>query len=188
MSEDEIFIKKKTIKAAYDMETGYRQLMTVWGRTFDPNSVLTEYPRPQMKRKSYVNLNGQWDHAFTQRTTDKPGDVEWMGKILVPFSPESLLSGVSRQLKPDAYLWYRTEVRPPKDYTEGSRLLLHFGAVDQKCVVYINGKKAFGHTGGYLPFTVDLTDHVRYGDPSAEIILRVSDMTERSYHARGKQL
>ncbi|MCR4739009.1 MAG: glycoside hydrolase family 2 [Lachnospiraceae bacterium] len=165
-----------------------RQLLTVWGREFDKEKVLTEYPRPRMKRKSYVNLNGEWDYAFSPNDIGGPDDVLWNGKIIVPYSPESFLSGVSRQLKPDEILWYRRTVELPSGYNDNSRLLLHFGAVDQRCLVYINRRKAGRYTGGYLPFTVDLTELVHPSDKSVEIILAVRDSTERSYHARGKQL
>ncbi|MCR5108217.1 MAG: glycoside hydrolase family 2 [Lachnospiraceae bacterium] len=170
------------------MGQDYNQLFTSWGREFDRENILPEYPRPQMKRKSYVNLNGEWDYAFTRTDCLSPEDVFFNGKILVPYSPESILSGVSRQLKPDEYLWYRRMIELPEDYNEYNRLLIHFGAVDQMCKVYINRKQVYRHVGGYLPFTVDISKYVHPLDKNAELIICVKDTTEKSYHSRGKQL
>ena len=162
-----------------------KQLYTRWGKELDPDHVLTEYPRPLMVRDSYVNLNGYWDYAFT-REFRMP--EEYDGKILVPFSPESVLSGVSRQLQPDEYLWYHRNFSLTGwegRRAEGRRLLLHFGAVDQACVVYVNGKRVARHTGGYLPFEADITEAVKDGEN--ELVAAVKDLSDTSYHARGKQ-
>ena len=161
-----------------------KQLYTRWGTELDPGCVLPEYPRPLMVRDSYINLNGYWDYAFTKEF--RVPEI-YDGKILVPFSPESVLSGVSRQLQPDEYLWYRRSFSLP-DRGEGRggfRLLLYFGAVDQACVVYVNGRKAARHTGGYLPFEADITEAVRDGEN--ELLVAVKDLSDTSYHARGKQ-
>ncbi len=124
------------------------QLYTRWGKALDPNDILQEYPRPLLRRESYVNLNGYWDYAFTKKFK-KPETYD--GRILVPFSPESVLSGVERQLKPDEYLWYRRQFdcSMPND---GTRLILHFGAVDQACRVYVNGKRPPGMREDISPF------------------------------------
>ena len=161
-----------------------KQLYTRWGRDLDPQNVLVEYPRPLLKRGSYINLNGYWDYAFTKEF-NKPEQYD--GQILVPFSPETVLSGVSRQLQPDEYLWYRRTFTLEKwdERKDGRRLILHFGAVDQACVVYVNGQKAARHTGGYLPFTADITALVCDGEN--ELSLAVKDLSDTSYHARGKQ-
>ena len=161
-----------------------KQLYTRWGRDLDPQNVLVEYPRPLLKRGSYINLNGYWDYAFTKEF-NKPEQYD--GQILVPFSPETVLSGVSRQLKPDEYLWYRRTFTLEKwdERKDDRRLILHFGAVDQACVVYVNGQKAARHTGGYLPFTADITALVCDGEN--ELSLAVKDLSDTSYHARGKQ-
>ena len=106
-------------------------MLTSWGERLDKNNILPEYPRPQMRRDSYYNLNGEWDYAITAAGEKQP--EKWDGKILVPFSPECELSGVGRVLKPDEYLWYRRYWECPEH--EG-RVLLHFGAVDQSCTVY----------------------------------------------------
>lgn len=158
-----------------------RQLMTRWGRELDRENVLPEYPRPDLVRKSFRNLNGEWDYAFT-KSAEVP--EEYDGKILVPFSPEAVLSGVGRQLKPEEYLHYRRYISLAKDELSG-RLILHFGAVDQRCRVYVNDILAGSHIGGYLPFSFDITDLVHTGEN--EISLVVRDASDTSYHSRGKQ-
>jgi beta-galactosidase/beta-glucuronidase len=136
------------------------QLITRWGRELDPGNVLTEYPRPQLRRDKYVTLNGYWDYAITKEGR-KPERFD--GRILVPFSPESILSGVNRQLKPDEFLWYQRQL-PVEHRLPGKRLLLHFGAVDQSCEIYINDEKVAEHTGGYLPFSIDVTGDIEEGE------------------------
>ena len=117
---------------------------------------LPEYPRPSMRRDSYVNLNGPWDYAITQ-SSEFP--AKWDGAILVPYSPEAKASGVSRTLQPGQWLHYHRTFTPPAG--EGGRVLLHFGAVDYACAVEVNGRLAGGHRGGYWPFTLDITDLLR---------------------------
>ena len=161
-----------------------KQLYTRWGRELDPQNVLPEYPRPLLRRSSYTNLNGYWDYAFT-REFKIPEKYD--GQILVPFSPEAVLSSVSRQLMPDEYLWYRRIfiIEGWNGRKSGRRLILHFGAVDQACAVYVNGQRAARHTGGYLPFEADITQLVRDGEN--ELIVAVKDLSDTSCHARGKQ-
>ena len=168
------------------------RLTTVWGESLDPAHVLEEYPRPQLKRGNYSVLNGYWNYAIT-RSPDIPAAYD--GKILVPFSPESRLSGVERQLKPDEYLWYERSVFiSDAEYASldtcnadaaSQRLLLHFGAVDQIARVYMNGTEVCSHTGGYLPFEADLTSFLHKGNNSLAVC--VQDTTDISYHSRGKQ-
>lgn len=161
-----------------------KQLYTRWGRELDPQNVLPEYPRPLLRRSSYTNLNGYWDYAFTRKFKIPE---KYDGQILVPFSPEAVLSGVSRQLMPDEYLWYRRIfiIEGWNGRKSGRRLILHFGAVDQACAVYVNGQRAARHTGGYLPFEADITQLVRDGEN--ELIVAVKDLSDTSWHARGKQ-
>ncbi len=158
------------------------QLITRWGRELDPGNVLTEYPRPQLRREKYMILNGYWEYAITKEER-KPDRFD--GKILVPFSPESILSGVNRQLKPDEFLWYQRSL-PVEHKLPGKRLLLHFGAVDQSCEIYINDQKIAEHNGGYLPFTVDITRDIEAGENL--LTLKVVDVSDTSYHSRGKQM
>lgn len=161
-----------------------KQLYTRWGKNLDRDHVLEEYPRPLLMREDYQILNGWWDYAFT---IDYKQPQQYEGRILVPFSPETALSGVGRQLKPDEYLWYRRNFNLPGWEREKgqNRILLHFGAVDQSCEVRINGHKVKRHTGGYLPFEVDIS---RYAQESAnELIVAVKDLSDTSYHSKGKQ-
>ena len=161
-----------------------KQLYTRWGKNLDRDHVLEEYPRPLLMREDYQILNGWWDYAFT---IDYKRPQQYEGRILVPFSPETALSGAGRQLKPDEYLWYRRNFNLPGWEREKgqNRILLHFGAVDQSCEVRINGHKVKRHTGGYLPFEVDIS---RYAQESAnELIVAVKDLSDTSYHSKGKQ-
>lgn len=157
-------------------------LMTPWGEHLDENCILTEYPRPQMRRNSYLNLNGRWEYAITD-SDESPR--RWDGTILVPFSPESTLSGVGRSLQPGQTLWYRREVIVPQGFIPADgRLLLHFGAVDQEAAVYWNGRLLGRHMGGYNAFTLDATDAL---GPRNSLVVRVHDDTDASFHSRGKQ-
>ncbi|MGV9773833.1 glycoside hydrolase family 2 protein [Streptosporangium sp. NPDC003464] len=161
-------------------------LLTRWGTDLDPDAILPEYPRPQLARDSHLNLNGRWEYAITG-TEEEPETYD--GVILVPFSPESTLSGVGRQLLPDQTLWYRRALTPPGGFlpADGApvRVLLHFGAVDQTCRVLLNGVEVGGHTGGYLPFTCDITDALRDGENT--LVVAVRDASDTGHHARGKQ-
>lgn len=156
-------------------------MLTVWGETLDRNLVLQEYPRPQMKRNSYLNLNGIWEYAITE-TQDTPKKYD--GEIVVPFSPECELSGVMRTLLPHQTLWYRRTVTLPENFNEG-RLLLHFGAVDQTAAVFVNDIEVCRHVGGYTPFSADITDHIK--GSSFELSVKVNDVTDTAHHSRGKQ-
>ncbi|MCD7839987.1 MAG: glycoside hydrolase family 2 [Erysipelotrichaceae bacterium] len=165
----QLFKKKEELKEMY----------TPWGENIDEEHILEEYPRPQMRRRNYTMLNGLWSYAFSKHA-DIPKDYE--GEILVPFSPESLLSKVKRQLQPHEYLWYKKEF--DVEYNDNKRLILHFGAVDQICDIYINSNKVFHHIGGYLPFEIDITDYLLEHN---ELIVCVQDFSDKSYHAKGKQ-
>ena len=167
------------------------KLSTVWGENIDKNRVLPEYPRPQMMRSEYTMLNGTWEYAIC-KVSDSDTQVmpPSQGEILVPFSPESDLSGVGRQLMPDEFLWYRRTIEISHDKYEEVcagrlRLLIHFGAVDQMAVVYFNGNEVMTHTGGFLPFYADIVDSIQEGEN--ELVVRVRDLSDTSYHARGKQ-
>jgi beta-galactosidase/beta-glucuronidase len=157
-------------------------LLTRWGRALDPDRPLAEYPRPQLVRpeETWLNLNGRWRYAFAgEQRPDR-----WDGDIVVPFSPETVLSGVDRQLQPDEWLWYQRTFTAPQRPPDG-RVLLHFGAVDQSCTVWVNDVEVGSHTGGYLPFTFDVTRALVAGTQTIEV--RVRDLSETAPHARGKQ-
>ena len=161
-----------------------RQLYTIWGRDPDSAEILPEYPRPQLVREKWYNLNGLWDYRITKAGCRPEEDSE-KGKILVPFSPESALSGVSRQLQPDEWLWYHRTWKPDRDERKNRRFLLHFGAVDQCCTVYVNGRKASVHSGGYTPFSIDITAYAREGENHITVCVR--DVSDTSFFGRGKQ-
>lgn len=163
------------------LQTANHQLYTEWGEALDPENVLTEYPRPQLRRDNYTILNGYWNYAIT-RESAKPKEFD--GKILVPFSPESILSGVSRQVRPGEFLWYERSLTF-KTGKPGMHCILHFGAVDQSCEVYCNHTLVARHGGGYLPFSIDITKEIREGDNL--LTLKVTDPSNTSYHSRGKQ-
>ena len=157
-------------------------MLTKWGKALDREHPLPEYPRPQLQRDSYLNLNGIWEYAITGSDTI-PQKMD--GEIIVPFSPESELSGVGRTLHADEILWYRRCVSLPKGFLK-SRLMLHFCAVDQDAEVYINGKLCIRHEGGYTPFSADVTT-LWYPDEENEILVKVRDDTDKTWHSRGKQ-
>ena len=157
-------------------------MLTPWGEVLDREHPLPEYPRPQLRRQSYLNLNGIWEYAIT-KTPEKPALMQ--GEIVVPFSPEAPLSGVGHILQPDEYLWYRRTISLPEEFKQDCRVLLHFGAVDQCCTVWLNGEELGRHIGGYLPFTFELTDHLS-SDPFT-LELCVTDPTDTGFLSRGKQ-
>lgn len=164
-------------------EDPFTVLTTVWGEQLDRTAVLPEYPRPQMQRTDFTMLNGLWDYSITN--TDTPPS-SFDGQILVPFSPESSLSGVNRQLLPHQFLWYRTSLPTSECIPSAKeRLLLHFGAVDYLAELYINQNLVISHQGGYLPFTADITDFLH--PEHNELLLKVQDSTGTNDEARGKQ-
>ena len=142
---------------------------------------LSEYPRPQFKRDSYICLNGYWEYAI-RKEENIPESFD--GQILVPYSPEVEKSGVNKQVMPDDYLFYRLKTTIPNDFIK-DKVLLHFGAVDQIAEIFINGQFAIKHIGGFLPFSVDIKPFLK--DENLEIVLRVVDTTNTSYHSSGKQ-
>ncbi|KAK8893038.1 hypothetical protein M9Y10_030295 [Tritrichomonas musculus] len=156
-------------------------LYTEWGEKLNKNEVLLEYPRPQFERDSYMNLNGVWHMAITDDKETNPSiDTE----IVVPFSPETPLSGVQKQLLPGNVLWYERDFDLSGFHNKG-RILLHFGAVDQFCEIFINDKKAGEHDGGYLPFDIDITEFIV--DNKIKIRVRVVDDLDKDGAAYGKQ-
>ena len=173
------------------------ELFTPWGQSLDPDHVWEEHPTPQFARTAYATLNGMWDCAFVESShnpTDdmlsvvkgakRPHDDDFDSRILVPFSPETPLSKVDRQLQPNELLWYRRFFAAP-GLTDGQRLILHFQAVDYACAVYMNGILVGAHAGGYEPFAFDVTDAL--AGPQSELCVCVADPSEEGGHLRGKQ-
>jgi len=159
-------------------------LMTRWAKDVSPDKVHPEYPRPQMARRKWANLNGLWEYAIQPK--DQPQPKKFDGQILVPFPVESALSGVMKQVGEENRLWYRRTFEIPDKWT-GQRILLHFGAVDWDTTVRINGKQVGTHRGGYDPFTFDITDALK-PTGSQQIVLSVWDPTDKGQQPRGKQV
>ncbi len=157
------------------------RLYTRWGKELDKFNPLPEYPRPQLMRDSYMNLNGVWEYAIYHENEEFKG---YQGEIVVPFSPESLLSGVERELKPSDTLYYKRVFVVDKAFIK-DKTILHFGAVDCYCDVYWNDKYIGAHSGGFLPFYFDVTDLIKEGDNT--LTLKVNDPTDTSFISRGKQ-
>jgi hypothetical protein len=180
-----IIVACKTEKKSEWKPAGGR-IMTRWAAEVMPDLVLPEYPRPQMVRAEWLNLNGLWDYAIVAKDAGRPS--AWDGEILVPFAVESALSGVGKPVGTGKELWYRRTVAIPKKW-RGGKVLLHFGAVDWESTVWVNGREAGTHRGGYDPFTYDITDALAAG-AKQEIVLRVLDPTDEANSpiARGKQV
>ena len=159
-------------------------LKTEWASEVSPRNVHAEYPRPQMQRKEWLNLNGLWEFAIVDK--DEPRPTNFSAKILVPFPVESALSGVMRTVRESDRVWYRREFHVPRGW-KNERVLLHFGAVDFEATVWINGKEVGGHRGGYDSFSFDVTDSLnRAGDN--ELVVAVLDPTDAGTQPRGKQV
>jgi beta-galactosidase/beta-glucuronidase len=156
-------------------------MMTAWGQQLSSEKVWTEYPRPQLARPDWTNLNGLWSYAVTSNQAAISIPQQWLGSILVPFCPESTLSGIGRSIEPQETLWYRRSLPPP---VLGRRSILHFEAVDYDTTVYVNGTEVGRHVGGHTPFSFDITDRLQAGQN--ELVVRVHDATE-GYQLHGKQ-
>jgi hypothetical protein len=159
-------------------------LMTKWAKDVSPGRVHPEYPRPQMVRNQWQNLNGLWDYAITAK--DAPRPAEFDGRIMVPFPVESALSGVMKPVGEDKKLWYRRKFEVPGNWKD-KQILLHFGAVDWKTTVWVNGGKVGKHKGGYDSFTFDITDVLEDTGPQ-EIVVSVHDPVDAGTQPRGKQV
>jgi hypothetical protein len=157
-------------------------LMTRWAKDVSPKNAHPEYPRPQMTRKDWLNLNGLWDYAITAKDAARPQQFD--GKILVPFPVESALSGVMKSVGRDNRLWYQRTFRVPAGW-QGQRVMLHFGAVDWDTTVVVNGKEVGKHVGGYDPFSFEITGALMEGENA--IVVSVWDPTTDGYQPMGKQ-
>ena len=186
-------------------------LLTRWAAQVRPDSALPEYPRPQMVRPRWQSLNGLWEFAVVDSSSvpGVPGDPHLLAspsvrggagpegplpapaagafaaRILVPFAPEAALSGVGRHAD---HVAYRRTFQPPEGGAPGERLLLHFGACDWHCTIYVNGRQVADHRGGYDAFSVDVTDALRPGGGPQELVVAVYDPTDKFGQPRGKQV
>ena len=159
-------------------------LMTRWAKAVTPKNVHSEYPRPQMVRGNWTNLNGLWQYAIVPKDAPQP---KMAGQILVPFPVESALSGVGKTVGKGNRLWYRRTFSLPKDRAD-QRMLLHFGAVDWETAIWVNGQKVGKHTGGYDPFSFDITGVLKKNVTEQEIVVSVWDPTDEGTQPRGKQV
>lgn len=159
-------------------------LMTRWATEVGADSVHAEYPRPQMVREDWMNLNGLWEYSIAGKGESKP--VSFDGQILVPFCVESALSGVTKAVGEGERLWYRRTFELPDKWAQ-RRILLHFGAVDWETTVWVNGREVGTHRGGYDAFGFDITKSLNDAS-SQEIVLSVLDPTDRGFQPRGKQV
>ena len=160
------------------------KIASSWSEKIDPSSPLPEYPRPQMERGSWTNLNGIWNYSVTVK--DARSASSWNGKILVPFAIESALSGVGRMVGKDSTLWYNRKFSLKKEM-KGKKILLHFGAVDWRTKVFVNGKEAGTHEGGFDPFSFDITSLLKKSGDQ-DITISVWDPTDEGPQPRGKQV
>ena len=159
------------------------RIMTEWAAKIDVEKVLPEYPRPIMERTDWMNLNGIWNYAITPVGQTMPQGYD--GQILVPFAVESSLSGVGKSLGEKNELWYQRKFSIPSKW-KSYRILLHFGAVDWKADVWVNQVKVGQHTGGFTPFSFDITPALQNGEN--ELVVKVWDPTDKGPQPRGKQV
>ena len=160
------------------------KIKTTWAEEIDTENVLKEYPRPIMKREEWKNLNGLWNYSIRAKGEDEPKNND--GKILVPFPVESSLSGVMKDVRASNEVWYNTAFTVPNGWN-GNDILLNFGAVDWEAEVYINDIKVGSHTGGYEPFSFDITPFLN-NKRSQKLTVKVWDPSDEGPQPRGKQV
>jgi beta-galactosidase/beta-glucuronidase len=179
-----IFCTKDKAKQEVAWQPLTGKIMTRWAKDVTPDTAHSEYPRPQLKREEWLNLNGMWEYAITPEEEETPEKYD--GHILVPFPVESALSGVKKPVGKENRLWYRRTFTLPKKWSK-KRILLNFEAVDWDTIAWINGRLVGTHRGGYDPFTFDITDSLKKGGKQ-EIVLSVWDPVNEGNQPRGKQV
>ncbi|SEI82619.1 Glycosyl hydrolases family 2, TIM barrel domain [Cyclobacterium xiamenense] len=160
------------------------KILSPWAAEIDPANPHPEYPRPQMTREDWVNLNGLWNYALAPKGAGMP--EAYAGEILVPFAIESALSGVGKTVGKDQELWYFREIEIDRSLRR-EKLLLHFGAVDWEAEVFVNGQSVGTHQGGYDPFYFDISEALQSGKTQS-LAIRVWDPTDEGPQPRGKQV
>ena len=160
------------------------KIKTSWAEKIDVKNVLPEYPRPIMERADWMNLNGLWDYSILKTGAAEP--VTFDGQILVPFPVESSLSGVMKTVGGENEVWYKRSFSIPANW-KGKNVLLNFGAVDWKAEVWVNNVKIGSHTGGYTPFSFDITPFLTK-TASQKLVVKVWDGTDKGFQPRGKQV
>lgn len=160
------------------------KIKTKWAEQIDPTNPLPEYPRPQMKRDQWLNLNGLWDYTCLDRGSNVP--TEFDGKILVPYPIESSISGVQKRVGEQKELWYHRTFTIPSDW-KNKNVLLNFGAIDWQADVWVNDIKVGSHQGGYTPFSINITPFISKKDKQT-LTVKVWDPSDKGYQPRGKQV
>ena len=159
------------------------KIKTDWAEKVNPQQVLPEYPRPQLERPDWQNLNGEWEYAIKPKGEAEPAAFD--GKILVPFAVESSLSGVQKEVGESNELWYKRTLTVPSAW-KGKDILLNFGAVDWKADVFVNDILIGSHKGGFTPFSLNITPYLT-GKSTHKLVVRVWDPSDKGYQPRGKQ-
>ena len=169
---------------AQDWKPAGDKIKSAWAEKVDPDNPLPEYPRPQLVRDQWQNLNGLWNYAILPKGQSLP--AAWDGKILVPYPVESSLSGVQKSVGQDNELWYQRTFTVPANW-KNKNIRLNFGAVDWKADIWINDIKVGAHQGGYTPFSFDITPFLNK-DKAQTLVVRVWDPSDRGFQPRGKQV
>jgi len=175
-----------SLKAQQNWQIVPGHITTEWSANVNPANPLPEYPRPQLVRKNWQNLNGLWQYAILPKGQEETIPASFAGNILVPYAVEAALSGVGKTVGKDSVLWYKRVITLPA-IKKDQQLILHFGAVDWRCTVYVNGKRAGTHQGGYDPFSFDITSFLKKGKEQ-EIAVSVWDPSDEGPQPRGKQV
>lgn len=178
------FLLLSAFSISQDWKPAGDKIKTQWAEKIDPANPLPEYPRPQLVREQWQNLNGAWDYAILPKGSNEPAAFD--GKILVPYAIESSLSGVQKMVGDKNELWYHRSFSIPSTW-KNKAVVLNFGAVDWKADVWINDVKVGSHQGGYTPFNIDITAFL-LKDKAQKLVVKVWDPTDQGFQPRGKQV